>query len=69
MKNLGSIGFIASILVIIGGLNWGLIGLFGLNIVSLIFGQTLITRLIYLIVGLAASYLIYHFFKTRKSGK
>lgn len=46
------------ILMIIGGLNWGLVGLFSFNLVSFIFGTklVLITRLIYALVGLSALY-------------
>lgn len=46
------------ILMIIGGLNWGLIGFFNYNLVSSVFGTNLviISRIIYAIVGLAAIY-------------
>jgi uncharacterized membrane protein YuzA (DUF378 family) len=51
---------IALILVIIGGLNWGVIGLFNYNVVDAIFGVgSTISRIIYIIVGLAALYMIY----------
>jgi uncharacterized membrane protein YuzA (DUF378 family) len=50
---------IATILVIIGGLNWGLVGLFNFNLVDFLFGKMpMIERLIYIIVGLAAIYMI-----------
>lgn len=55
----GMIAWICWILVIVGGVNWLLIGLINLNIVSLIFGASIIARLIYIIIGLAACYLIY----------
>ena len=42
-------------LLIIGGLNWGLIGLFNYNLVDAIFGNaTWLTRIVYIIVGVAA---------------
>ena len=42
-------------LVFIGAVNWGLIGLFGFDLVSFLFGEmTLWSRIIYSIVGLAA---------------
>ena len=42
-------------LVLIGALNWGLIGLFDFNLVSLIFGDmTLLSRIIYSLVGVSA---------------
>lgn len=49
---------IAFILVIIGGLNWGLVGLFNFDLVATIFGNlSLISRIIYILVGLSALYL------------
>ncbi len=50
---------IVSILLIIGGLNWGLVGLFDFNLVFAIFGTTILTSIIYIIVGLAAIYKIF----------
>jgi uncharacterized membrane protein YuzA (DUF378 family) len=52
---------IAIILLVVGGLNWGIFGLTGLNVVSLILG-TVISRLIFIIVGAAAGYLCYLFY-------
>lgn len=48
------------ILAIIGGLNWGSIGLFGFDIVAWIFGgqDVLLSRIIYTVVGLAAVWCI-----------
>ena len=47
--------YTAYALVLIGAINWGLIGIFGLNLVSLIFGDmTLIARIIYSLVGISA---------------
>jgi uncharacterized protein len=48
---------IALVLIIVGGLNWGLVGLFDFNLVSAIFGvDTWFTNLVYILVGLAAIY-------------
>ena len=51
---------IALALAIIGGLNWGLIGLFRLDLVAYLFGgQTaLLSRIVYTLVGLAAIWCI-----------
>ena len=47
--------YTAYILVLIGALNWGLIGLFGFDLVSSIFGDmSLVTRIIYTLVGISA---------------
>jgi len=49
----------AVVLVIIGGLNWGLVGFFDWNLVDALFGEgSALSRIIYAIVGLAALYMI-----------
>ena len=48
---------VVTVLLLIGALNWGLIGFFGFNLVAVIFGETAVfTRVIYAVVGLAALY-------------
>ena len=42
------------VLVIIGALNWGLVGLFEFNLVEEIFGTGTLTDIVYVIVGIAA---------------
>lgn len=55
-----TVDWIALVLVIIGGLNWGLVGLFDLDLVELILGSIeILQRIVYIVVGLAAVYLIY----------
>ena len=45
---------IALILIIIGAVNWGLVGIFNFNLVEAIFGvMTWFTRLIYILVGIS----------------
>lgn len=45
---------VALAFTIIGALNWGLVGLFDFNLVSALFGdENVITRIIYVLVGLA----------------
>ena len=58
---------IALILVIVGALNWGSIGLFGLDIVGTIFGGQLsmISRIIFTLVGLAGVWSITLLFRDR----
>ena len=51
---------IALILTIIGGINWGLIGITKLNLVELIFCfAPILVTIIYILVGLAACYTLY----------
>lgn len=60
MRRLTTLDWIAIILVIVGGLNWLLVGLFSFDLVAAIFGElTLLSRIIYILVGLAALYMIY----------
>ena len=56
---------IALILVIVGAINWGSIGLFGLDLVGMLFGGqlSLISRIIFTVVGLAGLWSISFFFK------
>ncbi len=58
MKEMGLYEWIALIIVIIGGINWCLVGLFHVDLISDIFGAVL-GRLIFIIVGIAALYLAY----------
>lgn len=54
------VDWIALILVIIGGLNWGLIGFFKWDLVAALFGElSVISRVVYALVGVAALYTIY----------
>lgn len=58
MKELSLYGWIALILVLVGGINWGLYGLFGFNLVSALLGN-LLGRLLFIVVGASAGYLGY----------
>jgi hypothetical protein len=54
-----TLGMIAFILVVIGALNWGLIGIFNFDIVGFIFGtMSVLARIIYALVGLSGIYMI-----------
>jgi hypothetical protein len=57
MQKLNALGLIALILVIIGGLNWGLVGFFNFNLVTALFGaSSMLTKIVYDLVGLSALY-------------
>lgn len=46
--------YTAYVLVIIGAINWGLVGLFGFDLIAAIFGDmTLVSRILYTVVGLS----------------
>jgi uncharacterized membrane protein YuzA (DUF378 family) len=57
-----SLNVVTAVLLLIGGLNWGLVGLFHYNLVDGIFGSLpILTRIIYTMVGLSAIYEIVMF--------
>ena len=50
-----AVNILTLILVIVGGLNWGLVGAFNFDLVATIFGGgSLLARLVYILVGLSA---------------
>lgn len=58
-KSQSVLGSIALALVIIGAINWGLVGLFGIDIVAALFGDmTTLSRIVYVLIGLAGLYSI-----------
>ena len=67
-RNKNMLDRLALIILIIGGLNWGSVGLFNFDIVSFIFGGSdeIITRIIFMLVGLSALWCISLLFRTRE---
>lgn len=59
MKQMSMLGKIAFILVIVGALNWGLVGVAEFNLVTMIFGEGTLASIIYILVGLSALVLIF----------
>lgn len=58
------VNIIALILVIIGAINWGLIGLFEFNLVDFLFGiGTVLSRIVYVLVGISGLWCIALFSK------
>lgn len=52
------IRYIALALVVIGGLNWGLVGLIDMDLVAALLGKkSVLSRTVYVLVGLSALYL------------
>ena len=48
---------VAAVLLVVGGLNWGLVGALGVDLVATLFGvMSPLARTIYLLVGLSALY-------------
>lgn len=54
---MGTLNVIALAVLIIGGLNWGLVGLFEFDLVAAIFGAgSVLSKIVYILVGAAALY-------------
>ncbi|MFV0520004.1 MAG: DUF378 domain-containing protein [Lachnospirales bacterium] len=63
-----TLDYIFLTLLVIGGINWGLLGLFNFNLVTMLFGNSiLLTNIIYILVGISAIYSImfYSYFTRR----
>lgn len=57
-------------LVIVGGLNWGLVGLFGFDLVAAILGTgSILSRLVYVLVSLSAAWQVMPLFSAINSGE
>lgn len=57
----------ALVLVVVGAINWGLVGILNFNLVETIFGEaSLISRVVYILVGLAGVYVLATGMKTAK---
>lgn len=60
MKNLNIFDWFFLALLVIGGVNWGMIGAFNIDLVSSLFGvMTTISRVVYGLVGISAVYTLY----------
>jgi hypothetical protein len=52
-----TLDILAAVLLVVGGLNWGLVGFFGFDLVAALFGEaTVLSRIVYGLVGLSAIY-------------
>lgn len=55
---MNSIDWVSFVLVIVGGLNWGLVGLLDFDLVATLFGDmSFLSRVVYSLVGISAAYL------------
>ena len=59
MKKLNVLDWIVVILLIIGGLNWALVGIWHFNLVIFIFRIPNIVRTVYILIALSAIYMIF----------
>ena len=52
-----SLDVVVAVLLVVGGLNWGLVGLLNFDLVATLFGSaSLLSRLVYVVVGISALY-------------
>jgi uncharacterized membrane protein YuzA (DUF378 family) len=52
-----AVTLLAIVLLVVGGLNWGLVGLLQFNLVATLFGATsILSNIVYILVGLSAVY-------------
>ena len=57
MEYMKGIDIIVAGLLVVGGLNWGLVGIFGFDLVAAIFGDmSIASRMVYAVVGMCALY-------------
>jgi len=58
------------LLIIVGGVNWGLVGAFEFDLVAALFGRgSGLTRLVYILVGLSALYQLIPFSRALSVGE
>jgi uncharacterized protein len=66
---MNTVDWIAMVLLIVGGLNWGLVGLFSFDLVATIFGEmSALSRLVYILVGASALWCLYTAAKLGRRG-
>lgn len=66
-----TLNLVTLLLVIVGGINWGLVGLAQFDLVAAIFGgqDSGLARIVYVLVGLAALYSIYTAMKVNSNNR
>jgi hypothetical protein len=66
MRDMNTMDWITWTLVIIGALNWGLVGIFDFNLVAALFGEeSALSRIVYTLVGLSGLYLVFRLSQAR----
>ena len=60
---------LATLLILIGGLNWGLVGAFNYNLITSLLGDGTMTKVVYGLVGVCALYQMMQFMKARMTAK
>jgi len=56
---MSSVDWVAWVLVVVGAINWGLLGVTNLNLVTTVLGTSALTQVVYILVGLAGLYMVW----------
>ena len=65
-----AINLVTLLLVIVGGLNWGLVGLFNFDLVAALFGEmSALSRIVYVLVGASAMWQVIPLVEALNSGE
>ncbi len=56
---MNTVDWVAWLAVVIGALNWGLIGVANLNLVERLFGSSTLSQVVYILVGLGGLYMVW----------
>jgi uncharacterized protein len=68
MKNLAlsGLGLLVLLLLILGAINWGLIGIFGFNLIMAIFVHVpILAKVVYILIGFSGLYALFMFFRPK----
>lgn len=63
---MSTIDWVAWVLVVVGALNWGLVGAAGINLVVTIFGTGSLAQVAYILIGLSGLYMVWMALSKRK---
>lgn len=67
MKKMNEVDWAALVFMVIGAINWGLVGAFKLDVVAVVFGTSpWLARVVYILVGVSGLYWFYKMVKMRK---
>lgn len=61
------VDLVAKVLVLVGALNWGLVGAFQFNLVEALLGTGTLTNVVYILVGVSALYEVYAMFTKKEA--
>ncbi len=56
---MSTLDWVAWVLVVVGAINWGLVGVANLNLVETVFGMGSLTQIVYVLVGLGGVYMLW----------